>query len=101
MIWKNIILGFCTIFNKNYQKITSLSNVGLDERFNEENTTYQEEQLYKIHLNFIKKDLISLLENKNISNYEKIKALDNYNLKYENKSCFSKDLTKYLYTTYF
>jgi hypothetical protein len=94
MNWRNIMFSFCAIFRKNCNKITITCKEGLDERFSEENTIYQEEQLYKIYLDFIKKDLIYLLENKSISTYEKIKALDNYNSKYGNKSCFSNDIMK-------
>ena len=106
MVWRCMLIGFFLHFmkrnfidtkiftennrifiNRNENVLNRKPNIsdnyqGMDHRYGLENETLVSEELNKIFKHFQMNELLLLLENKKVSNYEKVKTIENYNRLY-------------------
>ena len=70
------------IYFRKFKTELNDKNNGTDERFGGENQTIIQTELNQLYMNFLKKELLDLLQNPRIIEYEKIKTIENYQKKY-------------------
>ena len=90
-IWKMVEFHKEQIITRKWHEEITFKNNGTDDRYDTENDTYIHEELAKISMNLRMNDLLLLLQNQEIAEPVKLKAIETYNRNY-GKSIYVSDI---------